>query len=207
MKRKIFIGLVLSIGIAFGLFFWLRFSENTENTVSNIPSQKSLSEEARENLANINIEDFKTLSYKKDLLTWKLVSKKAAVYEEKNLTKVLSVDLIFFNEDQEPTSFVLTDEAVIENDTRNITMKKNVRIKNTKGTSIKGQLFYWNNNLEQLSSEKEVELTKSNGFKIVGTGFSTDKNLESIHFDSQVSGTLNAESDLEEDFFNVEFDK
>ena len=144
-------------------------------------------------IKDIHIKDFSTDYYEKNTLKWKMIANEAGVFQAQDLTELSDVKLEYF-EKGEATTKINADSSVIQNTSKNITLKGNVIMKNKKGTVAKGESFFYNNKTGILSSKERVTIIRGDGFIISGVGFSANKDLENIIFSSEVRGKVPEES-------------
>ncbi len=163
------------------------------------PTINSENQEVSGGQPDLLVNDFKTSSFEKEKRTWFIKSETAKVYDKKKETDMDVVNFITYNSDQTPATFIVADLAVLNNETRNVTLKENVIIINNEGTEITGDLFFWDNKERTFSSPNRVKVKKSDGSVISGVGFSSNQQLGNIEFKSDVSGELS--SSEEDDFF------
>ncbi|BBM89009.1 lipopolysaccharide export system protein LptC [Spirochaetota bacterium] len=152
-----------------------------------------------------SITNFQMASYNQSTLKWNMKSVSASIFDIEKRTYLKNVSLTYYDITRRPTSFVASDKAIMETDSQNIELMDNVVIRNTKGTVVSGDYFYWDNTTERLTSPKKVTLRKQDGFSVSGIGFSATKDLEEIVFDSAVSGEVTEQGAKNDNLFDIGF--
>lgn len=145
------------------------------------------------------ISNYETISYTKGKINWIMLSDQAELFDKTQRTFLKKVNFKNYDGTSKETSTAVALYSILENDTGNFVLEKDVVIINRSGTIIEGKYFYWDDKIKRFTSPNYVKITKKDGSIISGVGFSANQNLGDVEFKSNVSGQIGKGN--KEDFF------
>lgn len=122
---------------------------------------------------------------------WTLYARQAATYTSRNLITARGVRVDFFDEKGARSSQLLATDGEINQVTRDMTARGNVRLATSEGTRMATQELRFLNREQKIVSDKLVRVERQ-GDVLEGTGFESDQNLQHFEFKSQVHATVRA---------------
>ncbi|WP_256012698.1 LPS export ABC transporter periplasmic protein LptC [Desertivirga xinjiangensis] len=88
------------------------------------------------------------------------------------------ITIIFFDENLNESSRVVSDYAVRREHEKQVELRKNVVVTNVKGDVFKSEELIWDEVKQQFFSNQLVNIIKPDGTNIFGSGFRSDQNFD-----------------------------
>ena len=93
------------------------------------------------------------------------------------------VTIIFYDENQQESSRVVSDYAVRRENEKQVELRKNVVVTNVKGDVFKSEELIWDEAKQRFYSNQLVNIVKPDGTNIFGSGFRSDQNFNNPEID------------------------
>lgn len=120
---------------------------------------------------------------------WTLYARQAATYTARNLITARGVRVDFYDEQGQRSSQLLAREGEINQLTRDMTARGQVRLATNEGTRMATEELRFLNTSQRIVSDRLVRVERS-GDVLEGTGFESDQYLHHFEFKSQVRATV-----------------
>lgn len=88
------------------------------------------------------------------------------------------VTIVFFDENLKESSRVVADYAIRRETQKQVELRKNVVVTNSKGDVFKSEELIWDENKGMFYSNQLVNIIKPDGTNIFGSGFRSDENFD-----------------------------
>ncbi|MDA3940902.1 MAG: LPS export ABC transporter periplasmic protein LptC [Spirochaetia bacterium] len=155
-------------------------------------------EELGNNIPDNVIENFSYTNVDNGNISFRLYSKKAENYSQKNETLLTKVVFREYNSKNEIITEGTAAKGLIHTDSDDAELTGSLIIYSAENEAeITADYLYWNDSEKTLtgSDEGHVKLNKDSGTQISGSGFTGDIKLKKFTFDNTVQGKYHYEED------------
>lgn len=144
------------------------------------------------------IENFSYTSVDNGNIIFRLYSKEAENYSQRNETILTKVVFREYNTKNEIVTEGTADRGLIHTDSDNAELTGSLIIYSAENEAeITADYLYWNDSEKTLKGSEEgyVKLLKNSGTRISGSGFTGDMRSKNFSFDKNVQGIYHYEDD------------
>lgn len=156
-------------------------------------ARRNASPRSGEELPDQEVRDFVLTETDQGKPAWTLHARYAATYTARNVVVARGVRVDFFGEDGQRSSQLLAREGELNQVTRDMTARGDVRLATSEGTRMATQEMRFLNREQRIVSDRAVRVERS-GDVLEGVGFESDPDLKHFEFKSQVRATVRARS-------------
>ncbi len=127
--------------------------------------------------ADLTIDRMHVIQNKQGTKDWEMWADSAKIYHKKNITKLESIRIRFYPKKGKPID-ITADSGVMENDSRNMSIRGNVLIQTSEGYALRTERLRFRPKEKKFDTNDKI-LLKGNSFNLTGTGLhgETDKGL------------------------------
>jgi LPS export ABC transporter protein LptC len=127
--------------------------------------------------ADLTIDRMHVIQNKQGTKDWEMWAGSAKIYHKKNITKLESIRIRFYPKKGKPID-ITADSGVMENDSRNMSIRGNVLIQTSEGYALRTERLRFRPKEKKFDTNDKI-LLKGNSFNLTGTGLhgETDKGL------------------------------
>ena len=148
--------------------------------------EKDIEERFPKKLPSIVIENFSITETKKGKKLWSLHGVQAYVFE--NVVKADTVEIKFFDEDEELFSILTALRGVLNTKSHNVQVEDSVKLCTNDSTKLFTKSLFWNNDSGQIFTNEHIKIIKNDGTIIEGNGLRADPGLKKIEIIGSTKG-------------------